>query len=581
MSRNAKFFITVVATAGLLAAAVTLAQGEWRSGLTLRFILYLVLATLSSRMKVGLPGVMGTLSVNFVFILLSAVELPRVDTLFISCTATLAQCLWSAKFRPGLIKMVFNLGNAALCGVVCSIVYGSPAVRTMNSSLPVLLFCASVSYFLVNTLIVSEIIALTEMKRTVQVWRESFLWTAPQYLFGAGLVGVIHICNRHFGWEYAILVFPGIYLLDRSYRVYLSRLQEEKDHVKDKDEAFAQLAEAQQGLIALSRQAGMAEVASGVLHNVGNVLNSVNVSATLVANMIQESRLTNLIALTDLLEEHSGNLPDFLSADPKGQRVMPYLAKLAECLGEEHQTMLREVESLTRHIDHIKEIVAAQQSYGAVSGLIETLSLPDLVEDAIRIVEPGISRHGIHLERDYEAVPPVAVDKHQILQILLNLLRNAEDAIDEAATPAKLIHVRIGLSEDDRVRIEVRDNGVGLAPENLTRIFAHGFTTKPHGHGFGLHSGALAAKQLGGTLWAQSDGPGRGAIFTLELPLAATTVSTATAVHSDRRSGDRSETDGTGCEVTAHSCERTADGRYQVPGPAQTTALSSASSAGA
>jgi two-component system, NtrC family, sensor kinase len=260
---------------------------------------------------------------------------------------------------------------------------------------------------------------------------------------------------------------------------------------------------------------------------------------------------------------------------------MPYLAKLAECLGEEHQTMLREVESLTRHIDHIKEIVAAQQCYGAVSGLIETLSLPDLVEDAIRIVEPGISRHGIHLERDYEAVPPVAVDKHQILQILLNLLRNAEDAIDEAATPAKLIHVRIGLSEDDRVRIEVRDNGVGLAPENLTRIFAHGFTTKPHGHGFGLHSGALAAKQLGGTLWAQSDGPGRGAIFTLELPLAATTVSTATAVHSDRRSGDRSETDGTGCEVTAHSCERTADGRYQVPGPAQTTALSSASSAGA
>jgi len=405
----------------------------------------------------------------------------------------------------------------------------------------------------VNTLIVAEIIALTEMKGTVQVWRENFLWTAPQYIFGAGLVGVIHVCNSRFGWEYAILVFPGIYLLDRSYRVYLSRLQEEKDHVRDKDEAFAQLAEAQQGLIALSRQAGMAEVAAGVLHNVGNVLNSVNVSATLVANKIRESRVTNLIALAGLLEEHCGDLPGFLNSDPKGRRVVPYLVKLADCFKEEHQMMLQEVESLTRHIDHIKEIVAAQQSYGAVSGLIETVSLPDLVADAVRIVESGLTRHGIRLECNQEAVPPVAIDKHQVLQILLNLLRNAEDAVDEAGKSEKLIHVRIGMSEEDRVRIEVRDNGVGLAPENLTRIFAHGFTTKPHGHGFGLHSGALAAKQMGGKLWAESDGPGLGAVFRLELPLAATTVSPALGAHSDRRFGERPRAEGTGREVAATS----------------------------
>ena len=112
----------------------------------------------------------------------------------------------------------------------------------------------------------------------------------------------------------------------------------------------------------------------------------------------------------------------------------------------------------------------------------------------------------------------MAVDKHSVLQILLNLLRNAEEAIDDAGKPEKLIRVRIRRYGDDRVRIEVSDTGVGLAPENLTRIFAHGFTTKPHGHGFGLHSGALAAKQLGGALWAESDGPGLGATFTLELP---------------------------------------------------------------
>jgi signal transduction histidine kinase len=580
MSRTTKFFITAVAAAGLLAAALTLAHTEWRSAQTIQFILYVVLAVLSSRMKVGLPGVTGTLSVNFVFILLSAVELPRVDTLLISCAATLAQSLWFTKARPGLIKISFNLGNAALCGVVCSMVYGSLAIRTINSSLPVLLFCASVSYFLLNTLIVAEIIALTEMKTIVEVWRENFLWTAPQYIFGAGLVGVIHICNRHFGWEYAILVFPGIYLLDRSYRVYLSRLQEEKDHVRDKEEAYVQLAEAQQGLIALSRQAGMAEVAAGVLHNVGNVLNSVNVSATLVANKIRESRITNLVALSALLEEHSGNLSDFLSSDPKGQRVLPYLAKLTGCLREEHQMMLQEVDSLTRHIDHIKEIVAAQQNYGKVFGLIEAVSLPDLVEEAIDIVERSLCRKEIRLQRDYEALPPVAVDKHQVLQILLNLLRNAEDAIDEAAKPEKLIQVRINRAADGRVRIQVRDNGVGLERENLIRIFAHGFTTKPHGHGFGLHSGALAARQMGGMLSAESDGPGQGAVFTLELPLAASAAGAATAVHPGRRSGDRLETDGTGGKLTAHPYETATGGRYPVPGPPQ-TALSSASSAGA
>lgn len=533
MPRTAKCYVALVWAAGFLTAVVTLAQAEWRSEHVFELTAYVLMAVLSSRLKVRLPGVRGTLSVNFIFVLLGVVELQKVDALIISCVATLAQCFLAAEVRPRLVQVVFNLGNAAVCAVLCDIVYHAAFLHRMDSSLPVLLFCASITYFLVNTLVVSQIIALTERKKTRIVWQDNFFWTGPQYLFGAALVGIIHLCNSRFGWEYSVLAFPGIYLLDRSYRVYLRRLQEEKQHVKDHEEAYAQLAAAQQRLMTLSRQAGMAEVATGVLHNVGNVLNSVNVSATLVAERVRESPIAKLALLARMLEEHSSRLPDFLCSDPKGKSVVPYLTRLAACLTEEREGALRELQLLTGHIEHIKQIVATQQSYGKVSGLIENVSLESLVEDAIRIVRPGLDRRGIRIELGRGDGISVAVDKHMIFQILLNLLRNAEEAIDAQGQAEKLIRVRINRYGEDRVRLEVRDNGVGVAPENLTRIFQHGFTTKAGGHGFGLHSGALAAQQLGGTLRAESDGPGLGATFTLELPVAAANLSPSAGQQQD------------------------------------------------
>jgi len=233
VSNLAKIFIALVASTGLLTGAMTLATSGWPPGHTFQFFVYLVLAALSSRFKVTLPGVTGTLSVNFIFILLGAMELGRAETLIISCVATLSQCLLQAKVRPKVAQLAFNVGNAALCGVLCDAVYHSPAIRGVDDSLPVLLLSASLSYFAVNTLLVSRIIALTERKNTMQVWRENFFWTGPQYIFGAGLAGLIHVCNVRFGWQYAVLVAPGIYLLDRSYHLYLRRLQAEKQHVSE------------------------------------------------------------------------------------------------------------------------------------------------------------------------------------------------------------------------------------------------------------------------------------------------------------------------------------------------------------
>ncbi|MBL8240734.1 MAG: HAMP domain-containing protein [Bryobacterales bacterium] len=306
-------------------------------------------------------------------------------------------------------------------------------------------------------------------------------------------------------------------------RRVLERTSELEEQVRARETANRQLAEAQQRLMDLSRQAGMAEVATGVLHNVGNVLNSVNVSATVVANKIRESRVGNLNQVAALLRENAADLPAFLTADPKGQRVIEYIGRLGAHLESEREIMLRELELLTGHIGHIKEIVATQQNYAKVSGLIEVIPLPDLIEDALRIVAPGLERHGIHVERHFAQIPPASVDKHSVLQILLNLLRNAKQALDDShlngAPRRKLVHITLASPAPGRFAIQVRDNGVGLSPENLLKIFSHGFTTRRDGHGFGLHSGANAARRMGGSLSVASDGPGLGAVFTLELPI--------------------------------------------------------------
>lgn len=272
-------------------------------------------------------------------------------------------------------------------------------------------------------------------------------------------------------------------------------------------------------LLESSRHAGMAEVATGVLHNVGNVLNSVNVSSTLICDQVRNSKSSRLKDVVLLLNKNAGDLGSFIVNDPKGKIIPNYLTTLSERLSSEQQDLLKELELLTKNIEHIKEIVAMQQNYARVSGIIESLSVKNLMEDALQMNAAALSRHGIMVSRNYAEVPLIAVDKHKILQIFVNLIRNAKYAIDAAARRDKRIDIIISLRDNAWVNILVKDNGIGIAPENLTRIFSHGFTTKRDGHGFGLHSGALAAKEMGGSLSAFSEGPGTGASFTLELPL--------------------------------------------------------------
>jgi PAS domain S-box-containing protein len=299
---------------------------------------------------------------------------------------------------------------------------------------------------------------------------------------------------------------------------YLSTVMRDMTERRQAEEA---LHNSQQKLVETSRLAGMAEVATGVLHNVGNVLNSVNVSAGLVVEKISRSKIPQVTKAAALLTGRNGGLADYLTNDPNGKRLPDFFAKLGTFLEAENAEILREVHQLARNIEHIKEVVAMQQSYAKVSGVFEDLPAEKLVEDAIALNVDAFERHGVAVERDFAAVPLVRVDRHKVLQILINLIRNAKYALDESARADKRLTLRVAQGTEGSVRITVADNGIGISRENLTRIFAHGFTTRKDGHGFGLHSGANAAREIGGSLTAESEGPGKGASFTLELPTAA------------------------------------------------------------
>jgi signal transduction histidine kinase len=284
------------------------------------------------------------------------------------------------------------------------------------------------------------------------------------------------------------------------------------------EERTRELKEVHQQLVKTARQAGMAEIATNVLHNVGNVLNSVYTSAQLARERLGRMRLEQVSRVVGLLEERQGDLTTFLTQDERGRNVMPFLRRLGQSLVEERQELFTLLDDVGRYTEHIGDIVKVQQSHARTPRLDEPVFLDGLLEDALRINSAALLRHQVKEERHLASLPPVLTDKHKVLMILVNLISNAKYAMDETPVERRLLRVSMERSGADRVRIDIRDNGMGIPPELLTRIFQYGFTTRRDGHGFGLHSSALAAQELGGSLSARSDGPGQGATFTLELP---------------------------------------------------------------
>ncbi|WNG39855.1 AAA family ATPase [Archangium violaceum] len=285
------------------------------------------------------------------------------------------------------------------------------------------------------------------------------------------------------------------------------------------EERTRELKQAQARLVDTAREVGMAEIATNVLHNVGNVLTSAVVNLEMMRKAVGASRVGRLKQASALLLENRASLADFLTKDPRGSRLPDYLSALADEMAHEQTSLMKDMDAMGLHIEHIRAIVQVQQTYARTSLMTEECDLTRLIDDALRIQTAALQRHGVTVHRELTAVPRVQVDKHKLLQILINLISNAKNALDGVPEGQRNLWVRL-TAEGNKARIQVVDDGVGIAPEMKDKLFAHGFTTRKDGHGFGLHSSALAAQLLKGSLTLESAGPGKGAVATLTLPLS-------------------------------------------------------------
>ncbi len=306
---------------------------------------------------------------------------------------------------------------------------------------------------------------------------------------------------------------------DLTSRCNLERRDELGVLAKHFDTMVENVADAQRRLLVLSREAGMSDVASGVLHNVGNVMTNVNVLASSMTGSLQSSKLSGLKKSVQMLRTHKEQLGNFLVNDARGQKLPDYICQVSDHLELEQRAILDQLQEMSASLRHVNQILDSQRKLAKGIGLVESIQAAQLASDAIEMLHASLQRHGVTIEVDCGSLPVLRLDRGKMLQILVNLLTNAKDAVKELEISRRRVKLQIAAVDELRFSIRVSDQGVGISQENLTKIFGRGFTTKPDGHGQGLRFCATTAQEMRGTLTAESNGVGQGAAFVLTLPL--------------------------------------------------------------
>lgn len=298
----------------------------------------------------------------------------------------------------------------------------------------------------------------------------------------------------------------------------LASNQELRQQTTELRESKEQLMEASQQLTMAARYAGMAEVATNVLHNIGNILNSVNTTASLLSEKIMTSKMVNLIRIKSMIQEHQDDFVGFLTTDPKGKLLPEYIIKLADFWKENQDYILHELDTLNKNIDYIKDCIAMQQAMANTSGMVEFVNPEKIIDSILSLQGKSTEKSLITFEKKYDNLPAIILDRIKLHQILVNIFQNAFQALLSSQTKDKRMIISILNLPNNHLQIRIQDNGGGISPENMEKIFGHGFTTKRNGHGFGLHYCANAATEMGGKLEATSPGLDQGATFILTVP---------------------------------------------------------------
>ncbi len=286
------------------------------------------------------------------------------------------------------------------------------------------------------------------------------------------------------------------------------------------DRMVEQLAKSRAMIVDSAHKSGMAEIASEVLHNVGNALNSVNVATHMIEERVRSSKVTSFGKATQMLADNKSNLPAFLATDARGQKLVDYLIGLSDVFAAEQQAQLTDLATLQSRVNHINDVIAVQQSIATHKELIQTLDIGKILDDVLTMHSDQLAMYHIDVEREIGEIPPVQTNKSKLVQILVNLVKNAIESIIEAAQGSGRLIVRARSVEDQFVEIEVTDTGVGVDPANQKQLFSSGFTTKPSGHGIGLHFCANAVRAMEGTIRIHSQGTGCGATVFMRLPIS-------------------------------------------------------------
>lgn len=482
----------------------------------LQVLLAVGLAMLAGLVPVRIPRSTNSFTAGEIFIfLLLLMQGPEAAALASACEALVGSWRTSKRWTSRIASPAMAAVAMFCAGSVLHAFQAALHGSLHDGALLVGAIVFALGYFVINTVLVTMVPRLKRNESlSVRDFLGSFGWLGVAYAGNASVATFLYLGFRQSGFVVVVAAVPIIVILLTTGH-YFFRREEAEEAVQRAREQQA----AQKQLLENARQAGMAEIATNVLHNVGNVLNSVNVSADLVAAKVRQSEATGLSRAVKLLDDHADDLGAYLTDDTRGRQLPGYLKQLALALEEERRSIGEELARLTKSIKHIKEIVATQQSYAGASSLVEEVRIGDLLEDALRINAGGLDGLDVPVVRQFADVPLLMLDKHRVLLILVNLISNARYAMQRLPQARHQLTLRMDIVRDDTLQVVVSDTGEGIAAENLTRIFAHGFTTKKDGHGFGLHSCVLAAREMGGTLAAHSDGPGTGASFTLELPI--------------------------------------------------------------